>query len=282
MGSLNYYYRSKNRPKKPKFKFIKWINRVLLIVVIALATYFCQKNQQELDNTTPISSSSETKNSSSIAVSSSVIALKIDTTSLPQRKVVDIQKPSSPLNLYNQKDTVLAKHIRRILQQQKPFGAFILMVDAPSNEILAWGQRSDSALRSEPLWLTRSTFPAASIIKILTAATAMETRRYGINNEIPIIGRSNTLYLRQLRIPENYQGPKQTLMQAFALSSNPVMGIIGQHLGGNSLRRHARYLGFNQTIPFGLSPHGQSIFAPPDTGYAVAKCASGFTKANTI
>lgn len=179
-----------------------------------------------------------------------------------------------------QPDTLLGKRIDQILRQYRPSSAFYLMVDLQSNEILAWGQRSDSTNQNEPSWLGKSSFPAASLAKMITSVAAIESGRYGATSTIPLIGRSTTLYSRQLRVPENYRGPYITLEDAFARSCNPSMGLIGKHLGGKTLRKYSQKLGFNRPWPHNIpSP---SYYNPPDTGYALAEVASGFTRANTI
>jgi len=182
-------------------------------------------------------------------------------------------------HLAGQKDPRLAKRIDELLRAYKPDHAFVLLVDAQNNEILAWGQRTDSTISTEPTFLKRTTFPAASLIKIVTAAAALETKRYGIDSELPSPGRAHTLYNNQLKIPATYKGPTLSLSQAFAFSNNSVMGRVGQQLGGRTLGRIGNKLGFNRHYPEDR-PH-MSVFLPPDSGYALAEAASGFTKANT-
>lgn len=199
----------------------------------------------------------------------------------PAPQVLQKKEPkAAPEYLKKQGDSTLAKKVYQVLQRYKPYGAFYLMVDLSTNEVLAWGQYYDSTIQTQPTWLSRPEFPAASLIKMVTASAAMETGRYGIQSNIPQIGRSTTLYSRQLRVPENYQGHTITLQDAFAKSVNPAMALIGLHLGGRTLIRHALKLGFNVPLPFG-TPRA-SRFMPPDTGYAVAEAASGFTDQNTI
>lgn len=189
----------------------------------------------------------------------------------------------APIEKYDpamQKDTLLGKRIDQLLRQYRPSAAFYLMVDAQSNEILAWGQRADSTVQTEPTWLSKSSFPAASLIKMVTSVAAIESGRFGASSTIPLIGRSTTLYSRQLRVPENYKGPYITLEDAFAKSCNPSMGLIGKHLGGRTLKKYAAKLGFNRPWPHNLPL--PSRYNPPDTGYGLAEVASGFTRANTI
>ncbi len=179
-----------------------------------------------------------------------------------------------------QKDSALAEMIRVRLKRHKPDGAFILLVDGKSNEVLAWGQRNDSALSLTPDFLTRATFPAASLSKIVTAAAGLESKKYTNGTLVPQIGRTVTLYRRQLNPPKNYRGHKVSVEKAFSLSMNPAFGIIGKTVGPSHLKDAAKRLGFNQNYSNNIPQ--RSAFLQIDSGYAVAEAASGFTELNTI
>lgn len=293
MGSFSQYdFRSRRYlPGKRRIpKWVRWINRALIIIVVIWGAYLIFRDtetlpkhpENEIEKKAELKDPAPKKTPLPPPEPESDTQAEEEEDSLPVRETLDTVElhHNKSSHVSYQKDTTLARHIDNVLRQQKPHAAFILMVDANSNEILAWGQRSDSTIHTEPTWLARSSFPAASLIKILTSVAAMESGRYGIRTEIPLIGKGSTLYSRQLRIPHQYQGNTQTLLDAFAKSSNPVMGLIGQHLGGNAMRRYADRLGFNKKVPFGSRT--ASRFAPPDTGYALAECASGFTRENTI
>jgi penicillin-binding protein A len=179
-----------------------------------------------------------------------------------------------------QKDSALGKYLEYLLNHYKPDGAFYLVIDGPTNEIIAWGQRSDSTVQSSPTYLPMSKFPAASLIKAVTIGAVMHHKRYSAHSQIPLIGRSHTLYKSQLNVPANYSGPTISVVDAFAKSANPVFGIMGYNLGGKRLREFGTNMGFNIEWPHNI-PH-KSTFNPPDNGYGLAEAASGFTKENTI
>ena len=204
---------------------------------------------------------------------------------------VEIKKPEisarQPLKetsnvklLSRQPDQVLGEHLLNVLSSQKPFRAFYLMVDGSTGRILAWGQQNKFKDSPEPTYLPNSSFPAASLVKIVTAAAALESRRYSNHTLIPYIGRSVTLYRRQLKVSKNYNGRQISLEKAFASSMNPPMGIVGLNLGGNMLRKTAEKLGFNRDYADGIP--ARSNFNPPDRGFGVAEAASGFTTDITI
>lgn len=200
----------------------------------------------------------------------------------PDESMKEVSSPNSMDAgwLAMQKDTLLAKRLRQLLKRYKPDGAFYLLTDPANNEILAWGQRKNGEESEAPTLLNYGGMPAASLIKILSAAAAMEYKRYGAASKIPLIGHPHKLYKDQLVIPRNYSGITVSLEDAFARSINPVFGIIGQQLGGKRMKAVADQLGFNRSLTKGNS--SISHFNPPQSGYEVAEAASGFTTANTI
>lgn len=179
-----------------------------------------------------------------------------------------------------QKNPFLAEKIDHLLQAYKPEHAMVLVVDAKSNEIIAWGERKDNTNQSKPDYLIRNTFPAASLAKTVTTAAALESGRYSLHTAIPMIGRTHRLYKNQLKVPSNYRGPTLPLQDAFAQSANPPMGIVGQNLGASRLKAAARNLGYNMNFIGGLPK--RASYTPPDTGYGLAETACGFTDATTI
>lgn len=179
-----------------------------------------------------------------------------------------------------QKDTLLGNRISIFLDRYKPTGAFILMVDAQSNEVLAWGQRSEGKNQEYPTYLNRNTFPAASIAKTLTATAALDHNRYSNHSKIAKIGNSTKLYKSQLKVPKGYKGTKASLEKAYSKSYNPVFGIVGQNLGKNKLLETAKVLGMNQTFPSNHPLPSQYIV--PDDSYGIAEVASGFTETTTL
>lgn len=183
-------------------------------------------------------------------------------------------------HILSQKNVHLAKKIDNLLRTFKPAHALYLIVDAKSNEIIAWGENKDMVVQSTPDYLSRSTFPAASLIKTVTLAAALESKQYSLNTPIPLIGNAHTLYKNQLKPKSNYKGETVSIKDAYARSYNPPMAIAGYKVGANALRKAAKQLGFNQSFPKN-APH-RSDFSPPDTGYGLAEAASGFTNKTTL
>ena len=184
------------------------------------------------------------------------------------------------LHIKSQKNAYLADKIDILLRRYHPDLGIILVVDTKTNEIIAWGERRDGKVQNKPDWIGKATFPAASLAKLVTISAAMESNRYSLNTPIPMIGRHHTLYLRQLKVPEKYNGPTMELSEAFARSANPPMAIIGKSIGAKRLLAAAAKLGYNRRFP-GNVPN-TSNYTAPDTGYGLAEVSCGFTTSTTL
>ena len=191
----------------------------------------------------------------------------------------EVEKVDST-HIKNQKNVFLAEKIDNMLRRFKPMHSAILVVEPNSNEIIAWGETKDYKVQNAPDYISRNTFPAASLAKTITIAAAMESNRYSLNSPIPDRGAHHTLYKNQLRVPENYTGPTIELQDAYAKSANPPLGIIGLNVGAKRLREAARNLGYNMNFPGGLP--GRSNYAPPDSGYGLAEVSCGFIQSTTL
>lgn len=179
-----------------------------------------------------------------------------------------------------QKNVFLAEKIDQMLRRYRPDYGIVLVVDAKSNEIIAWGERRDEKVQNQPDYFVKNSFPAASLAKTVTIAAALESGRYDLSSAIPMRGASHTLYKSQLRIPENYTGSTIEMQDAFAKSSNAPLAIIGMNVGAKKLRSTARNLGYNMNFPGGIP--AKANYAPPDTGYGLAETSCGFTEATTL
>ena len=173
-------------PQKPLPRKLRLFNRIVLILIGLACIVQCsrcafgEKDEADSFKTDIPEEAAEGENS------------------LPQRDLPDTieprrieQKISEAINLdhvYAQKDTGLAHAMDTYLRRFHPDNALYVAVDAKTNEILAWGERKDSAIQNKPDYLSRATFPAASLAKTITIAAAFDSKRYSINTEVPIIG----------------------------------------------------------------------------------------------
>ena len=128
----------------------------------------------------------------------------------------------------------------------------------------------------------RSQFPAASIFKIVTAATAMDHCGYSADSPMYYSGSKHTLYKRQLTDKVDRYTTTIPLREAFADSINPVFGKLGElRLRKPLLEQAAATFGFNQPLDFEVSlPPSQ--FLINDKPYNWAEVASGFNLETTL
>jgi peptidoglycan glycosyltransferase len=121
-------------------------------------------------------------------------------------------------------------------------------------------------------------FPAASIIKIVTAAAAVDNGGLSGSSVMTFNGQKHTLYRSQLKQRVNRYSNRITLSRAFAESVNPVFGKLGMHtLGAQTLQDAANRFGFNRDIPL-EKPVFRSRFTAVDDAYHLAELASGFNR----
>jgi peptidoglycan glycosyltransferase len=201
-------------------------------------------------------------------------------------------------------DEVLQARTERYINQYRPEGAVVVVCDLRTGQIRALVERDSNITSSRPRLALGTTFPAASLAKIVTAATVLERGIYRPQDDLPLVGGAHTLYRAQLRVPTNGRYHTVTLREAFARSINPTFGILGLRVGPESLRDMANRLGFHSderpVVPIrGVADLGnltaadntgtkvlqpvQARLNPPDTGdFALAEVASGYTTATTI
>lgn len=156
----------------------------------------------------------------------------------------------------------------------------IVVMEGTTGKVLALAgfDRTDSF--SNPC--LRSQFPAASIFKIVTAATAIDQCGYSADSPMHYSGSKHTLYKRQLLDTVDRYSTTIPLREAFAESINPVFGKLGElRLRKPLLEQAAATFGFNQPLDFDLSlPHSQ--FQLSDKPYNWAEVASGFNLQTTL
>ena len=156
----------------------------------------------------------------------------------------------------------------------------IVAMDPVSGRVLALAgfDRTDAACNP----CLQSGFPAASIFKIVTAATAVDLLGYSADSPMHFNGGKHTLYKGQLTERVDRNTTTVPFAEAFADSINPVFGKLGElRLGRPLLERAAATFGFNQPLDFDVSlpPSRFQVSGDP---YHWAEIASGFNRQTTI
>jgi cell division protein FtsI/penicillin-binding protein 2 len=175
-------------------------------------------------------------------------------------------------------DQNLQNNLRGLLDRSGAEAGAVVAINPTDGRILAladFGYSSD-----KPLLL--STVPAASIFKIITAASALENTDLNLLSKIPYNGQKYTLYWSNLSKRVTKSTNFVTLEKAFALSINPVFGKIGlYHVGSDNLTVVGEKFGFNRPLPTDL-PVETSQLTIPSSSFEVAEIACGYNKVTLI
>ncbi|HSR10709.1 MAG TPA: penicillin-binding transpeptidase domain-containing protein [Thermodesulfobacteriota bacterium] len=171
-------------------------------------------------------------------------------------------------------DPILQASVNEIFEQHRPpFAAFVAM-DPKTGKILALSEYSREN-PSVPVW-NRATYPAASVFKIITAASALE--KGVLNHDSSVSFRGNQYRLGPAKIQKTSSRDQQTHFdEALGKSNNVVFGRVASKLvGAETLRRTCDAFGFNQPLPFDF-PVESSTARIPEATYELARCGAGFS-----
>jgi len=174
----------------------------------------------------------------------------------------------------------------------KRFGPLIgagVVMDAKTGAVLAMGNythgRAGSRLLpdGEDNYCLYGGIPAASLIKIITAAAALEKKGFELSQTLPVPGNYHTLSKSQVGIGKaRYRGEPVSLEKAFALSINPFFGKIGiDYLSDLEFDETAKGFLFNRAIDFDL-PLYESRIVAPESDFERAELASVYNTRTTI
>lgn len=169
--------------------------------------------------------------------------------------------------------------MQKLLSQYKPdFGAFVAM-DAKTGRILAAASFSREVTEFGNI-LTRATFPAASIFKVVTAAAAIDQNIVEPSTIVPYNGANHTLYRRNvLKNDQNRWTRHISLKEAFAKSVNSVFGKVGLFfLKPDHLEEYAGRFQFNREIPIDMPVQPGSFILERDDNWKIAEAASGYNR----
>jgi cell division protein FtsI/penicillin-binding protein 2 len=191
-----------------------------------------------------------------------------------------------PVTVNTTIDPELQDRLCNLFKASDPYCAAAVVLDARSGAVLAMshydGLRRGSGPGESPEFLA-ATFPAASLIKIITAAAVVEKKGFCATDTLPVAGRYHTLFRHQLGLARpRFKAEPMTLEKAFALSVNPFFGKLGiTHLTDDEFTSVADALLFNTDIDFDLPLPRSSVFEPSND-FERAELASGYNTRTMI
>lgn len=179
--------------------------------------------------------------------------------------------------------------ITSLFNRYAPLIAAGVVLDAQTGAVLAMGNYTRNGAGRELLpegednYCLYGGFPAASLIKIITAAAALEKKGFSNDQTLPVSGRYHTLYKSQLGLEKSYYKPAPvSLEKAFAMSINPFFGKIGiEYVDDREFSQIAEAFLFNTPIEFDL-PMSRSCIVKPLNDFERAEVASGYNTRTTI
>ncbi|MGD8522877.1 MAG: penicillin-binding transpeptidase domain-containing protein [Desulfobacterales bacterium] len=197
-----------------------------------------------------------------------------------QTNSFDLRHNGNLISVQTSIDISLQNYLTAKLDRKNSSKVGIVVMVPTDGRILAMVGYDKSDPFNNPC--TDSSFPAASIFKIVTAAAAIEKCRLDPDSKLHFNGRKHTLYKSQLKEIVNKYTHTISLKDAFAKSVNPVFGKIGAMcLDKDLLESYAKAIGFYRIIDF-------EIFLPPslivlsNEPYQLAETACGFTRKTRI
>jgi len=182
-------------------------------------------------------------------------------------------------------DPSLQEQVQNLMKAYSPdYGAFVA-IEPTTGRILSMVSyvhdlKKDEASQNLAL---RATFPSASVFKVVTAAAAIEQRKFDSDTVFAFQGSNHTLYKSNvLKMKYNRWTRNITLKEAFAKSVNTVFGRIGVYnVGATNLRQYADKFGFNRKIASDIEVDQGRAPIPTDD-WGLAEAASGYTRENTM
>ena len=183
-------------------------------------------------------------------------------------------------------DAQMQEFTDRLMKRARPdFGALVA-VDAVTGEILTMSSYShEKQTKNDTKNLNLvSSFPAASIFKVVTAAAALEMQKVKPETTLTLTGRAHTLYKKDVIGPAtNRWSRKMTLTDAFAKSTNTLFGKLGLYfIGADNLQSFANLFGFNQNIYADFYVPKSAMQLDENDDWGVVEAASGYNRSTTL
>ncbi len=177
----------------------------------------------------------------------------------------------------------LDNFIGELLKRHHPdFGA-VVVIDNETGSILSAVDFSRETKKLGRTLAFSATHPAASLIKVVTAADLLEHKKLNLDTLLKFRGKRTTLYKSQLESPEGRRWVRETnLKTAFGRSNNAIFGRLAiKHSTSKQLLQMAEKFQFNKALLEEMTG-GHSQFQLATDDFELAELASGFNKTTLI
>jgi cell division protein FtsI/penicillin-binding protein 2 len=172
-------------------------------------------------------------------------------------------------------DEELQKKIFALFRRfDPPYGVFAAMEPETGRVIALVGHRKGG--EPDPNLPLKAVYPAASLIKVVTASAALENGKISPDDEISYRGGIYRITKKGIHARDGRGVPSMSLEEAIARSANSVFGKVAvNYVGSESLADYMTKFGFCQPIPFDL-PVEESTCEVPRDEYNLARTGAGF------
>jgi penicillin-binding protein A len=172
-------------------------------------------------------------------------------------------------------DTELQRIAQQLLGSARPARGAIVALEAQSGRVLVWAERERTP-RGQGAVLTEARSPAASVFKLVTAATLLERAHVQPNQLVCTSGGEHRIESEHLHRPRSGIAECGPFATALGRSRNAVFAQLAtRYLRPDQLLATGEALGFNGQVPFDADvPVGR--LAVPDDELGFARAATGF------
>lgn len=266
-------------PQQRRYKLATWM---LIPFGLLASAFFVFNHQNSVKLENGLSSQNPIESRKIIA---KAISENITRSTFPSEIVFNAEE-SENVSKYKVNYTLLSdlqEHADSLLKRYKPDYGAIVMMDAKTGEILAMSSFEKANPDGSNLAL-RASYPAASIFKVITAATAVDKAGVSPEHRIAFNGGNYTLYKKNVLSDRINRWTRFiTLKDAFARSINTAFGRLSlESIEPHDLSEYANRFNFNQEIPADFYVEMSSATVPTEKGYALTQVASGYNRFNTL
>jgi peptidoglycan glycosyltransferase len=172
-------------------------------------------------------------------------------------------------------DPDLQRTANHLLANARPARGAIVAVDARSGRVLVWAER-ENVPRGHSDVLLEARSPAASVFKVVTAATLLESAHVQPSQQVCTSGGEHGIQPEHLHRPRRGIAECGPFATALGRSRNAAFAQLAtRYLKPSELLATGEALGFNGQVPFEAEvPVGR--LSVPDDALGFARAATGF------
>lgn len=155
------------------------------------------------------------------------------------------------------------------------YGVFAAMEPSTGRVVALLGYRRGG--EADPHLALKAIYPAASLIKVITAAAALENGKIQPGDEIAYRGGIYGITRKGLHAKNGRGVPSMSLEEAIARSANSVFGkVTVDYVGSEGLSHYMEKFGFGQPVPFELPVEPSQGEVPRNDEFHLARTGAGF------